>query len=95
MRGLKALVIGMGVLIVAGLVVVVVTLADRAGELSRTVENAGFGTASLGLPAGSEIVALAPAGDRLAVHVRVPGEGDRIVFVDPASGESRGTLTLD
>lgn len=95
MRGLKALVIGMGVLIAAGLVVVVVTLANRAGQLAETVEQAGFGSAGLGLPAGSEIVAIAPAGDRLAVHVRVPGEGDRILLVDPASGATNGTLTAE
>jgi len=95
MRGLKALVIGMGVLIAAGLVVVVVTLANRAGQLGETVERAGFGTVGLGLPTGSEIVAIAPAGDRLAIHARVPGEGDRILFVDPASGTVKGRLTLE
>ncbi len=95
MRGLKALVIGMGVLIAAGLVVVVVTLANRAGQLGETVGQAGFGTVGLGLPAGSEIVAIAPAGDRLAIHVRVPGEGDRVLFIDPASGATKGRLTLE
>lgn len=91
MHALKALVIGMGVLIVAGVIVIVVTIANRAGELGET-EARSFGTAGLGLPAGTEIVSVVGAGDRLAVHARVPGEGDRIVIVDPRSGAVVGTV---
>lgn len=92
MHALKALVIGMGVLIVAGVIVVVVTIANRAGELGETAAQS-FGTAGLGLPAGTDIVAIVGAGDRLAIHARVPGEGDRIVIVDPDSGAVVGTVT--
>lgn len=88
MRALKALVIGMGVLIVAGLIVVVVTIANRGGVARPT----GFDTAGLGLPAGSEIAAIEAVGDRLAVHVRIPGEGDRILIVDPADGTIVGRI---
>jgi len=30
-----------------------------------------------------------------SIHARVPGEGDRILFVDPASGTVKGRLTLE
>lgn len=92
MRALKALVIGMGVLIVAGVVVIVVTMVNRAGQLGSPSSDS-FGEASLDLPAGTEIVSIEGTGGRLAVHARIPGQGDRIIIVDPSSGAVLGVVS--
>lgn len=89
MRALKVLVVGMGVLIVAGTVTLVVLLVQRAGGGGRGGEVAA--RASLDLPAGTQIVSVAGAGERFAVHVRGPG-GDWVVLVDSRSGRPVGEL---
>lgn len=88
MRALKVLVVGMGVLIVAGTVTLAVLLVQRAGG-GRGGEVAA--RASLELPAGTQIVSVAGAGDRFAVLVRGPA-GERVVFVDARSGRVVGEL---
>ena len=58
MRALKALVIGMGVLIVVGLAVVVVTIAKRADDAKPEAASAErrMGTAPLAVPAGATVL---------------------------------------
>jgi hypothetical protein len=87
MRVLKAAVIIMGVLIVAGTVVLAMTIANRLGTRPAPPAIAG-----LGEPAGSRILGIAAAGDRLAVHVTGGGAEDRIVIVDPATHRVLGRL---
>lgn len=88
MRALKVLVVGMGVLIVAGTVTLVALLVQRAGG-GRGSEVAA--RASLDLPAGTQIVSVAGAGERFAVHVRGLG-GDWVVLVDSRTGRPVGEL---
>ena len=87
MRVLKAAVVVMGVLIVAGTVVLAIAIANRLG--TRPVPPAIVG---LGEPAGSRILGIAGAGDRLAVHVTGGGAEDRVVIVDPATHRVLGRL---
>jgi hypothetical protein len=87
MRALKAAVIIMGVLIVAGTVVVAVTIANRLGTRPAPPAISG-----LGEPAGSRILGIAATGDRLAVHVTGGGVEDRVVLVDPATHRVLGRL---
>ena len=74
MGALKALVIGMGVLIVAGTVTMVVLLIQRAGGAARP------DVAAL-LPAGNRILGIAGVEGRLAVWVDGP-EGARVLLLD-------------
>jgi hypothetical protein len=90
-RALKALVIGMGVLIVAGTVVLVAVVVQRAG---------GFGGGSARLevlldqPEGSRIAGLAAAeGGTLGVWVARP-DGDRVLLVDTRRGRVAGEIRL-
>ena len=76
MGALKALVIGMGVLIVAGTVTLVVLLIQRAGgAASHTMDVAAM------LPAGNRILGIAGVEGRLAVWVEGP-EGARVLLLD-------------
>ena len=92
MRALKALVIIMGVLIVAGTGVVIYLVAKRVGQSGRLA--AGPVAASLALPAGCTVAEMTALGERLAL--RLAGEGDcrQILLVDPASGAVTGHIGL-
>jgi hypothetical protein len=84
MRALKAAVVVMGVLIVLGLGVVVVTIVSRM----RAAPAAPRGPATEALldePAGTRIAGVSLVPDRLAVRLQGGGP-DRVVVVDTASG---------
>ena len=92
MRALKALVIVMGVLIVAGTAVVIVTVAKRVSPSGRPASTPV--AASLTLPAGCSVAEMTTIGDRLAL--RLSGEGDcrQILLVDPATASITGHISL-
>jgi hypothetical protein len=89
MRALLGLVIGMGVLIVAGTATIAVTILHR---MVAGAPHAGP-SAILAEPAGTRIVGITSYGNRLAVALQGGGP-DRVVIVDPASGQNFGRLTL-
>ncbi len=97
MKPLIALVIIMGVLIVAGLVVVVVTIANRLGgadRITNTRAAAEFATVDLPVPAGCEVMETTTADDRLILRL---GSGERcnqVLIVDMATGRLLGMLRL-
>ncbi len=85
MQGLKALVIGMGVLIVLGFVVLVIGLADKFSRL----DEADSGQTEVPVPDGCSLAETLAEGDRLLL--RLEGPADRgcaqIVVVDLESGK--------
>src|SRR5262249_46638705 len=96
MRPLVALVIIMGVLIVAGLIVVVVTIASRlsGGKQSTSTMDASFGTVDLPVPAGCRIDETSTGDGRLILRL---GNGERcnqVLIVDLATGRLLGTLRV-
>ena len=90
MRGLQAAVIFMGVVILAMVATIVVTLAHR---MSAPTPAPVASTVLLDQPAGTRIHGISAAGDRLAVLLQGGGP-DRIIFVDPAGGQTMGTIAL-
>lgn len=78
----------MGVLIVAGTVALVVAIVQRA---SGSGEGTTLGVVTLGQPAGTRILAITEAEDRLAVLVARP-DGERVLLVDPRRGRVLGEL---
>ena len=92
MRGLKALVIVMGVLIVAGLAVVVATIASRSSGGGG--DTAGFGVARIAIPPGATVVGTTATGQRLVVRLRLADGTARLVVIDPATGQRLGTIDL-
>ena len=90
MRALKALVIGMGVLIAAGLITVVITIANR------TLDGGGPPTeAALALPPGAEVLETALDGGRIALRLRLPGGAQAIHVFDLATGRRVATARVD
>ncbi len=106
MRALKAFVIGMAILLTVGVVVVVVAIVQRAGEVGGPAPATasspapvaalpGFDKARLVLPAGAEIVDMVAEGERLVLRLKLAGGGERLIILDMASGRALGTVELE
>jgi len=90
MRVVKVLAVLMGVLIIIGSTVVVVTIIKRS-----TDESSGASVAVvLDEPAGTRIGGIAALSGRLAVLLQGGAGPDRIVLVDPRTGTEAGTIAL-
>ena len=87
MRALQALVIFMGVLIVAGVATIAVTLVRRSSAPPPPAPDVTWAE-----PPGTQIAAISPLGVRLAVLLH-GGGADRVVIVD-ARGEIVGRIKL-
>lgn len=108
MKALKALVIGMGVLIVLGIGLLGYGLSVKGFSLQKAAVPAshsvalpgdpapgdtGYFAVDLPIPSGSRLEQMAVAGNR--VLLRLSGtDGDRILVLDPATGHLAGTVTL-
>ncbi len=101
MRALKALVIGMGVLIVVGTVVVAVKmfqlasgLDGSAGSGSGAAAGDGFGTLGLGMAASCEVAdAVATEGGLVLRYAGPAKDGcDVLHVVEPDGGRLVGTI---
>jgi len=92
MRALKIVTIAMGVLIVLGTTVVVVTIVKRTMLGPAGMPERAF-AAVLDEPAGTAIAGIASVRDRLALQLHGGGV-DRVVLIDPASGAVVGRLSL-
>jgi hypothetical protein len=90
MRFLKAVTIGMAVLIVIATTVLIVVIAKRLGGGATVTAPIA---ALLDEPAGTRIAAIAAAGDRLAVQLQGGGP-DRVLLVDPRTGAVVGRIGL-
>jgi len=85
-RFLKALVIGMGVLIVAATVALVVLIVQRSGG-----STVAFNSAALGQPAGTRIAGIAGVEKTIAIWVVRP-DGERVLLFDTARGRVVGEI---
>jgi hypothetical protein len=87
-RALKAAVIIMGVLIVAGVVGLGVALTQRLSGQAASVASV-----LLDEPAGSRIAGVSASPDRLAVQLQGGGP-DRVILVDTKAGRVLGRVAL-
>ncbi|OYY34433.1 MAG: hypothetical protein B7Y08_27895 [Rhodospirillales bacterium 24-66-33] len=85
----------MGLLIVVGFVVAVAEIARRISTPNAGRSPAPDGspfTERIALPSGARIVSMNPVGERLVVHVEIPGGPASAYVVDPRSGALLGTI---
>jgi len=93
-RLLKAVVIGLGVLILVavGLIVYVIVgrvLGDGAGS------PADFASASVNLPSGSRVVSMTADDDHLSLLIEDGAGRQRVMTIDRRSGAVLGVLILE
>lgn len=93
---LKGLIIVMGVLILAGLAVVAVTITGRMGGSAAKSGKAsvGFGAVALAIGPGCSVVETQLAGERLLVRADGGAGCARIHILDVTTGAVLGTLDI-
>jgi hypothetical protein len=89
---LKVLVIVMGLLIVAGFVVIAAEIARRMSTPNAGRPPTGTFSEGIALPSGARVVSMTTAGDRLVVHVETPGGPSAAYLVDPRNGALLGIV---
>jgi hypothetical protein len=101
---MKILVVVMGILIIAGVVTIVVTIVSRLSDKSRDADAktvarpdspavvAPFGDVSHALPAGARVHSVAADSGRLYIHLET-AEGPPVILVlDGATGAKIGEV---
>lgn len=95
MQAVKALVIGMGILIVAGLAIMVYGLTNRFGApASPNASGAAFGTIRANLPAGAAVESVQLQDGSVLVHLTMPAGGAQIMVFRLSDGRQTGTIEL-
>ena len=90
MQALKALVILMGVMIIAAVVVIVVTIINRSQDAAqRSVPY----EKEISLPAG-EILEMSSGPGTVSLRVQVPDGNQQLIVIDTQRGRLRGMLEL-
>ena len=89
---LKVLVIVMGLLIVAGFVVIAAEIARRLSTPNAGRTPTGAFSERIALPPGGRVVSMTATGERLVVHVETPGGPSAAYVVDPRNGALLGTV---
>jgi hypothetical protein len=90
MRSLKLLVIVLGILIIAAVATIMVTLVNRSTGGSDRKPWAH----ALQIPAGATVRDYRLDGDRLVIRLAVPGKPDEFRILDLARGRQTGTVTF-
>jgi hypothetical protein len=101
-RALKALVAGLGVLIMGGMGLLAYGLYMKASDPNFSIFPDGaaevasakkFGRVELSLPKGCRIMEIRPDGERLYLHVGPPVKScERIILIDATDGTVLGTI---
>lgn len=101
MRALKILVYGMGVVLIVGVIVLVVTIAYRlkhrsteAPMATQTVIPPNGKPRPVPLPTGAKIVAAQSDGDRVMVRLDLADGTEELLLLDWKTGNTLATLNL-
>ena len=91
---LKVLVIVMGLLIVAGFVVIAAEIARRMSSPGggRSPAAASAFAQRIALPSGAQVMSMESVADRLVVHVKTSDGQSSAYFIDPRNGALLGTV---
>lgn len=95
MRGLKSLVVVMGIMLVVGFAVLLGAIAGRISRSGSAPKAPGaFAGASIDIPRGARIEAMTAATDRLILGLALPEGGRQLLIIDLATGARLGTIEL-
>jgi len=101
MQAIKALVIGMGVLIVVGIAVLVYGLTTRFDAAKGPAPRgdaapgpAAFGTIRAALPAGATVANIQMQDGSVMVHLTMPDGGAQVMVFRLSDGRQTGTIEL-
>jgi hypothetical protein len=101
MRALKVLVVVMGVLLVAGFAVVVVTIMSRISQRATppaapaVAHLAPFGDTTVTLPADSLVMEVQGAGERIFLRLELADGSEMLLILDAATGAELGRIKLE
>jgi hypothetical protein len=107
LRVLKILVVVMGILIIAGVVTIVVTIISRLSDKAAKKDvNAAvaveapatlavFGDIFQALPRGARVVSVLADTGRLYIHYEAANGGARVLVLDGATGGKLGEISFD
>lgn len=96
MRGLKILVVVMGIMLVVGFTALVAILAERISRGGGPARGAPrpFAAAAIDLPRGARIEAMTAEADRLVLALTLPEGGRQLVIINLTTGARLGTIEL-
>ena len=95
MVALKVLVVVMGVMLVAGVGILIVAIAGRVSHKDSPVGAAQpFVAAPIEIPPGARIEAMSAGPDRLVLDLVLADGGRQLVVLDLATGRRLGTIPL-
>jgi len=93
MRGLKVLVIAMGVMLVVGVAGLVVAIATRLAHRAPATA-AAFSAPPIMLPHGSKIETMSISSDRIVLQVDLVDGSVQLIVIDLATGKELGTIPV-
>lgn len=101
-RALKVLVVVMGVMLVAGFAVLIVTIMNRMGRgaavqpapVAAKIKPDAAATASIALPPGATVVDMTAAGQNIVLRIKRPDGSEALFIVDADSGTLARTIEL-
>jgi hypothetical protein len=91
-RALKILVVVMGVMLVAGVAILVATIAMRTSQ--PRLGEGPLSTSPIELPAGAHIEAMSIGGDRLVIAIVLPDGNRQLHVLDLVRGRTLGVIPL-
>ena len=92
MRGLKILVVVMGVMLAGGVAILIVAIAMRASQTRLPITP--FAAPPLEMPAGSRVEAMTMGADRLVVAAVLLDGSRQLIILDLNSGREIGRVSL-
>ena len=95
MAALRVLVVVMGVMLVAGVALLVVVIAGRVShKAASTGITQPFAAAPIDIPTGARIEAMSTGPDRVVLDIMLADGNRQLVVIDLATGRRLGTIPL-
>jgi Family of unknown function (DUF6476) len=95
MRGLKILVVVLGIMLIVGFAALIAVVAVRLSRGGSTLNPArAVAAATIDIPRGARIEAMTAATDRLVLGLALPEGGRQLVIIDLATGARLGAIEL-